>query len=760
MSKSLSFLRVLLILSTLLIITPAVQAGALADNLPDDLSPSQLHQIMGEQKALALDQARRQQSIVASAPATNQTDYDVRWYDINIRVNDTTEVLYGQVTIVADAVVDGVTEVEIDYGETMTVESIIAPSGSLSYTRSGDVVTVTLDGTYDAGETFQFDFNYSGHPVESGFQAFTFGWHGSQRSISSLSEPYMARTWWPCKDRMDDKPDSIGIHIEVDTVLYCASNGTLDSITTVPSSNSHTFHYTCHYPITTYLFSVAIADYIVWEQEYVYDAEEDPMPVIHHVYSDWYDYSLTTWGQTPQFIEVLVANYGPYPFLTEKYGHANFDWGGGMEHQTVTSMTGSSFGFYWAVVVHELGHQWWGDLVTCKSWRDIWLNEGWASYTEALYELETSGWADYHAYMNTMVYKGGGTIWVDDTTNVWRIFNGGLSYDKGAWVVHMLRGVLGEELFATGIEAYRTEFAYLAATTEDFRSCWEVATGVDLDPFINQWIYGQYYPIYEYYYASEPSDTGGYDIFLLVKQTQSTQPDVFEMPVDFFFDYTLTPDDTLTLVVDERIELFKFNQSSPVSQIKLDPAEWILKDAYDRSGYMFIITYDSELSDGVEGDTYNDTVEIRGGTGPFEIRVVSGMLPPGLTVDNNGVISGMPSQAGLFSFQIGCIDHGESTADQRGYDIQIEAASCCQGKVGDANALGGDEPTIGDVSVLIDAKFITGTCTGIIDCLMEADINQSGGIDPICDDITIGDVSILIDYLFITGASLGLPDCL
>jgi hypothetical protein len=90
----------------------------------------------------------------------------------------------------------------------------------------------------------------------------------------------------------------------------------------------------------------------------------------------------------------------------------------------------------------------------------------------------------------------------------------------------------------------------------------------------------------------------------------------------------------------------------------------------------------------------------------------------------------------------------------------ISSGTCCIARVGDANNLGGDEPTIGDISVLIDALFITGTCDGVIPCVAEADINQSGGPEPTCDDITIGDISILIDYLFITGSSLGLPDCL
>jgi len=744
-----------LILLSLLAFGSAGVAGDLASVLPDDLTPVELHKYLGEQKAQALDRSRRFQRLAAGESATAQTDFDVKWYDITIRVNDTTEYLYGNVTVVAEAVVDGLTEVEIDFCETMTVDGIVAPSGALAFTRAGDVVTVTLDDVYNAGEQFRFDFQYSGHPMEGGFQAFSFGWHDGQRAISSLSEPYFARTWWPCKDRMDDKPDSIGIHIEVDTALYCASNGLLDSITTAMGSNSRAFHYTCRYPIATYLFSVAIAPYVVWEQEYVYNDGQSSMPVVHHVYSDWYNYSQGTWGQTPQMIETLVDQFGPYPFLNEKYGHANFNWGGGMEHQTVTSMVGSSFGFYWSVIVHELAHQWWGDLVTCKSWEDIWLNEGWASYAEAVYELATGGWDDYHTYMSYMAYKGGGSVWCDDTTNVWRIFNGSLSYDKGAWVVHMLRGVLGEELFATGMEAYRTQFQYAAATTDDFRSVWEGATGVDLYPFIDQWVYGEYYPIYNYYYMDEPSDSGGYDIYLVVRQAQTTNPHTFEMPVDFFFDYAGMADDTVTLVIDERTELLKFNLPSQVLQIQLDPSDWILKDAYDLPWQMFIITLDYELSDGVEGSPYLDTIETRGGLGSNEVRMISGILPPGLAISDEGVISGTPTQVGLYPFQVAFINDATGYADQRYFDIEIGGTSCCTGKVGDVNGLDGDEPTIGDISLLIDMLFINGNQP---DCLAEADVNQSGGVEPTAKDITIGDISVLIDHLYITGVELA--DCL
>ncbi len=752
MSKFLNVAALSILGAVILSLAPATFSqdhGALP---MDSLTAPERHRIEGEAKAQALDRSRRMQQLAASMPQDDQSNYDVKWYDITFRVNDTTEILYGVVKFVALATINNVSQIDVSFYSGMSVDQIVGPSGPLTFTRTGDFVTVTLDRSYNTGEEFAFDFYYSGHPVESGFQAFAFDWYNGKRSITTLSEPYFAHTWWPCKDRMDDKPDSIGIHIEVDTSLYCASNGTLDSITAGSGPNSRVFNYTNHYPIATYLFSVAIAPYVVWQQNYIYNGGLDTMPVVHHAYQDRYSLSLTTWINTPTYIAALAAAYGPYPFPKDKYGHANFNWGGAMEHQTCTSMQGNTtFGFDTWVIVHELSHQWWGDLVTCKSWHDIWLNEGWASYSEAVYQLAASGWSAYRTYMNSMAYKGPGTVWCDDTTSVNRIFNGSLSYDKGAWVVHMLRGVLGEDLFAQGIVAYRNAFANSAATTEDFRNVWETTTGVNLYSFINEWVYGQNCPNYTYYFMSEPSDTGGYDTYLVVKQTQTTLPTVFDMPVQFFFDYATMPDDTVRLVVNERSQLFKFNLPSAVNQITLDPAGWILKNATNPAWRMSIITLQPELSGGWRSRPYLDTIETRGGTGPNVISISDGILPPGLTIDAAGVISGSPTTLGVYPFTVGIANPGTGASDQRSFQIEILEPSCCTGLVGNVNGLAGDEPTIGDISMLIDALFVSGVT---LPCLTEADINQSGGANPTRDDITIGDISLLIDHVFITGVPL------
>ena len=494
----------IMFLLTFLQTSPVVLADHVFEIDGVQMTPSQLHEELAKGKAEALGRERAIAQLAAMEALSTQTNYDVLLYDIYIRVNDTTEILDGRVVFLAAAAEPGVGEVEVDFYSNMVVDSIISASGPLGYTRVGNTVTVTLDRTYDTGEEFEFSFYYHGHPVETQLQAFSFDWYGGRKAISSLSEPYSARTWWPCKDRMGDKADSFKIAIEVDTSFYVASNGTLDSVVEV-SANSHTFYYTEHYPMATYLFSVAIHPYVVWTDEWVHSGGQDTMPLIHAVYPDRYDYSLTHYDVTPQVLDVLSDNFGMYPFVEEKYGHANFNWGGAMEHQTMTSMLGAgSFGFSEPVIVHEAGHQWWGDMITCESWHDIWLNEGWASYSEALYYWDIEGWESYISYMYGMAYYGGGTVYCDDTTSVGRIFSGALSYDKGAWVVHMLRGVLGDSLFFEGIDAYyNSEHQHKAATTAKFQEVWETATGVDLDWFFEEWIYGEYFPRYVWQYTAQ-----------------------------------------------------------------------------------------------------------------------------------------------------------------------------------------------------------------------------------------------------------------
>ncbi|MDF1543816.1 MAG: M1 family aminopeptidase [bacterium] len=704
----------------------------------DKATPSQIHEKLWEGKARSLLDQEFTRSLKSSETAANtQTNYDVLFYDINIRVDDTTENLYGVVKFVATAVDPSVSQVEVDFQSNMTVDSIVNPTGTNSYTRSGNVVTVTLDKAYLQGEQFEFDFYYHGQPIEDGLQAFSFGWRSGDRVIASLSEPYLARTWWPCKDRMDDKADSFYISIMVDTAFYVGSNGLIQSVDT--TGNAHSYHYRVGYPMATYLFSVAISPYTVWQDTWYYNGGLDSMPLIHAVFPDMYNYSLTHYDATPEVLTHLSDAFGQYPFDQEKYGHSSFLWGGGMEHQTMTSMTGGTFGFSLPVVIHEAAHQWWGDMITCESWPHIWLNEGWASYAEAVFYLQKFGWADYHSYMNGMAYSGGGTIYISDTTDVWNIFST-IVYDKGAWVCHMLRGVLGDSLFNEGVNAYyNSQHQFAAATTEDFRDVFEQATGVELDWFFEDWIYGTYRPDYVLSYWEEPADSTGFDLYVHVRQKQTTSPNVFRMPVDLYFQYASGGDSTM-MVADLRDKTARFNNPASVTTVKVDPSNWVLKYSSTETWTMHLISFDGDLGDGEQLAAYEDTVYLRGGSGDYTYSINEGSLPSGLSINSSGIISGTTTEVGSFTFTVNVLDRHDFYRDKQPFTLNILPMS--GGVPGDFDV--SFELNISDVTDLVDFMFAGGAAP-LVPNLVDVDAS--------CD-ISITDLTAIVDYLFNSGAPL------
>lgn len=726
---SLKFLIVILIL-----IIPLSSIGA--DIVDDKLNnPVELHKWLAERKIEALKRKRAiQDKQLEISKSVQQENFDVKFYDIKMRVNDTTEIIYGAIKIAGEALVDNFQNVDIDYDNyfQMYIDSITHPvSGHLNYNRSGDVVTIILSQSINTGEQFEFTFYYHGHPD---YQSGAFSWrtYDGKKTIYTLSEPYYSRVWWPCKDRADDKADSFYIAITVDTSMYAASNGTLDSVVE-HGDNSHTYHYTEHYPMANYLFSLAISDYTVWYDEWVYNDEKDTMPLVNAIYPSAYERSLNL-EVTPEVLDVLSKNFGLYPYADEKYGHACWLWGGAMEHQTMTSTYPSTWGFSDMLVTHEAGHQWWGDYITCKDWHHIWINEGFASYSEALLAYERGGHSYYISYMNSMAYYGSGTIYVHDTTDESAIFNSNLSYDKGAWVVHMLRGVLGETLFFAAMDAaYNSDLKYGSATTEELRDVFEEATGVELDDFFEQWIYGEYYPTYNYSIWEELSDTGGYDYFIYVQQFAINYPQFFNMPVQFTFEDALNNTDTLRFTIDENYHLFKTNFPEQKISYDLDPAGWILKSKKLVNWNIHLITPSGEIKSGLRGEAYNGLIEYRSETAVVEASVVSGSLPDGLTLGIDGILSGITPDTGKFDFYVRFKNQSGFISESNMYSIYIAPKYFM---AGDINLDGIFD--IDDAIFFVDFAFKEGPSPILRDI---ADLNNDCQVD-------IDDLVYLVNYQF------------
>jgi len=553
----------------LLLLVSMLAAPALAGEVHDDPLAHRDALLKHRVDEAARKESRTKSFLEAAAKATaNQGLYDVHYYDLALDLNPSTQILTGVVAIEATVTGTSIGTLDLDMWSGMSVSGAASDGAATTFSRSGNVLTVDLDRTYTTGENVVVTVSYSGNPYNTGNPlGAAFGWssYNGEHMIWTLSEPYGARDWWPCKDLNSDKADSVSLLVTVPDNLIVASNGLLQS--DVSGGGTRTFHWKTNYPIATYLVSLAVYPYAIYTDYYTPLAGGDPMEVQHYVYPDHWTDIQANYALTVPMIEHFAQGWGEYPFVDEKYGHADFVWGGGMEHQTISSMG------WWSmdIIAHELGHQWWGDMVTCDDFGHIWLNEGFATWGEAYWAEQHLGFETYQQYMDIAAYYGGGTIYVEDPQND-NIFDSNLSYNKGSWIVHMLRGVLGDADFFAGLAQYRANHLYGSATTEQLRDALEAVSGKDLDAFFQQWIYGDYFPVYEYSWTEGP---GPGEIQVTVDQVQ-TNTGLFTMPVRLRI---LTDTGDVDVTVDNSLasETYTIPVAGVVSDVLLDPDKWILR---------------------------------------------------------------------------------------------------------------------------------------------------------------------------------------
>jgi aminopeptidase N len=380
-----------------------------------------------------------------------------------------------------------------------------------------------------------------------------------------------------------DKLDSVHLRITIpDTSyggypLYAASVGKLMSVT-YPAAGSVMYEWHENYPVVPYYVSIAMTNYRVFSHMYYYDA--DSMEVPYYVFPEDYGAAQGTFAETVDMIEFHAALFGEYPFVTEKYSMAEIGFYGAIEKQTKTIMGGVSSGWY-MIVLHELAHMWFGDMISPTSWHHCWVNEGFATYCEALWWGEKYGTQQYHQYMNGLKYWQGGTIYLYDISNPFGIFLT-ICYDKGAWVLHMLRHVVGDSVFFDAMYQYATDpvFMYKNASTEDVQQVFETVSGMNLTNFFDQWIYDEYYPRYLYrWYTTDDAD-GRAEVTVVIEQTQQLQGwrPVFEMPIDLRFTIGGS-DTTITVQNNDTLQTYQFTFTQAPSTVVLDPDEWILRYA-------------------------------------------------------------------------------------------------------------------------------------------------------------------------------------
>jgi aminopeptidase N len=466
------------------------------------------------------------------------------------------------------------TEVTFDLSDNMIVSQVMQNGNALSFTQNNnDELVITLFETLNLGETGIVEITYSGNPISSGFGSYEQNTHNGDPIIWTLSEPYGAKGWWPCKQDLNDKINSIDVYITTpqfnpSNEEYIAVSNGLEQNQTINGPNKTT-HFKHLYPIPAYLIAIAVTNYEVYT--HTVPNNGNPFDIVNYVYPESLISAQSSTPITVDIMNLYTTLFEEYPFADEKYGHAQFGWGGGMEHTTVSFM--GSFGRN--LIAHELAHQWFGDKITCGSWKDIWLNEGFATYLSGLTIENLDGnpaftlWKQQRTNSITSLPNGAVYLTDADTTSVNRIFDGRLSYNKGAMVLHMLRKKLGDVDFFQGLQNYLadTNHAYAYAKSEDFIAIMETTSGLDLSEFFNNWLYYQGYPSYNILWHQ-----AGNQLLTTVSQTQS-DPSVsfFEAPLPIKVYGTMGEE--LDIILDNTIddEVFSNTVNFTISSIEFDP---------------------------------------------------------------------------------------------------------------------------------------------------------------------------------------------
>ncbi|MBV9963139.1 MAG: hypothetical protein JO072_12910 [Parafilimonas sp.] len=501
-------------------------------------------------------------------------NFQVTYYRCNWNIDPAVRYISGSVTSYFKTTAF-TNQIIYDFTDKLSVDSVIYHNQHAAFSQqSNSTLTINFSVEFGIGKQDSVAIYYHGVPPGSGdfTGGFTQTTHAGTPVIWTLSEPYGAAGWWPCRNGLDDKADSIDIYITHPSQYNASSNGVLVS-TAINGSNTTT-HYKHRYPIATYLVCLGVTNYSIFTNNV--QINDKTLPVIQYVYPESLSDFQSKTSVVLNALQLYSSYFGDYPFLKERYGQTQFSWGGGMEHQTNSFVTSTGTN----LMTHELGHQWFGDKVTCGSWQDIWLNEGFAQWLADMFYTEKVDSGNYKSNVKAdllyVVSQPGGTVWVNDTTNSNRIFDNRLTYDKGAFLVRMLRWTLGDSLFFAGINKYLTDpkITYGFARTKDLQRNLQQVSGQNLNYFFNQWFYGEGYPSF----TVKWKDSSDHNLYFNVSQTTS-------MPSSVKFFKVLLPVQVsnnsqtklLTLNVTQKNQDFVVsNPGFATKTVVIDPENYII----------------------------------------------------------------------------------------------------------------------------------------------------------------------------------------
>jgi aminopeptidase N len=504
--------------------------------------------------------AKRMDALDGSSFYSNASaDFNIHHYRCQWKLDPGVRFIEGIVTASFE-ITSNTNSISFDLVDSLKVDSVFFQGVKVNFSRPGNhTLQINFPLNLPIGTKESVTIFYKGVPPNSsGFGTYISSNHAGVPVTWTLSEPYGSMEWWPCKNGLNDKTDSLDIQITTPDLYTSSTNGMLQS--EILANGERTTFWKHRYPIASYLVAIAATNYTMLSD--TVQLGNTVLPLIQYAYPESAVTFKNAAGVTARILRLFHETFGEYPFIREKYGHTQFSWAGGMEHQTNSFM----FNVSENLVAHEAAHQWFGDKVTCGSWKDIWLNEGFAVFMTN-YNLEKNYpesrlLSSLRAQLNSVVSQPGGSVYVDDTTNVGRIFSNRLTYNKGGWLVRMLRWKLGDEAFFKGVRDYLQDpavsFGY--AFSDDLKRNLEKASGTELTGFFADWLYGEGFPSYQLNWEVVGN---GWIKTNLSQTTSHASVDFFELPVPVRFK-NATRD---TIIVINHIK----NQQIAFQQIGFQP---------------------------------------------------------------------------------------------------------------------------------------------------------------------------------------------
>lgn len=489
-----------------------------------------------------------------------ELDFDIRPYDMQASAKYTFKSKEAGLSFIA-----------MDASDSLIIDSVLMHGISIDFSHEDNVLNFDLPQALDDSEIDVCAIYYRAFPDTSASGAYVINETGETPVVYTHSEPYQTKEWLPIKQSLHDKIDSLYLKFKTPGQIVVASNGVKIG-ERVDCSNRYT-SFLHKKPIAYYLIAFAAAPY---EEYYLklLSVTGDSLDMRNYVFPESYDEAVFRMGKMQELLGVYENLLVPYPFVNEKYGHAQWTRGGGMENQTISFM--QNFGHN--LVAHEFAHQWFGNYLTLNSWHDIWLNEGFATYMEMIsfeHMFDQFYWPRAKSMLlEHITQEPDGSVYVEDTTDISRIFDARLSYHKGAYLLHMLRWELGDSVFYAGLKDYLSNpfNVYGTVSFNDFKNTMEAVSGENLTEFFADWYYGEGYPVYEIDYTF---NQGVFNLNLR-QETSHLSVDLYEMHVPIGV-YSSQGDTILRLYNNQNLQ--DYSVALPyqnIDSVVFDPELWLL----------------------------------------------------------------------------------------------------------------------------------------------------------------------------------------